>query len=66
MYESENLNQYLLTTTNVVRYNLSTKTLIPAKANGIKTYLSNNGDADYVVLKQNAYNTNMVVIYEKE
>lgn len=66
LYESENLNQYLLTTTNVVRYNLSTKTLIPAKANGIKTYLSNNGDADYVVLKQNAYNTNMVVIYEKE
>lgn len=66
LYEAEYLNQYLLTTANVVRYNLSTKTLTPIKASGIQTYLSNNGDADYVVLKQNAYNTNMVVIYEKE
>lgn len=57
------LKNYSINTSYIVRYDREEETIRPVSADEIKTYPVYGTDADYLVLRQNYDNTQLVVLY---
>ncbi len=57
------LKNYSINTSYIVRFDREEETLRPVSADEIKTYPVYGEDADYLVLRQNFDNTQLVVLY---
>ena len=64
-YSIGNMRNFPTNTNNVIIYNKKTKTIRPGSASDIKTYVSDGGRADYILVKQDYYIPRLIVIYRE-
>lgn len=60
-----NLKNYQIQTSSMCRFNLKTGRLVQIGADEIRTAKQYGNDADFVLIRQDGYNTHCVFVYEK-
>ena len=61
-----NLRNYSLGSVKIARYNSKTKLVETIGRNDIYSFKQAGDSADYIVIKQDSYNTNGVYVFELE
>ena len=64
-YGLENLKNFPINVNSVIIYNKKTKSVRTGSASDIKTYVSDGGRADYILVKQDYYVPKLIVIYRE-
>lgn len=63
-YSFEYLKNFNINTTNIIKFDLQTKELIPIKTGNIKAYTSFGNENDFVIIRQGTFSPKMVIVYD--